>query len=417
MNARLIVAHPGTQHSSQAAIALQRAGLLERYVTSFYYRPDGALSTLVGLLPSRLASRVERELLRRRIAGLGDAPIQTAPALELAYVVSARLGLDAAGTPLLRWRNHRIDGKVAALVRRTRPAGLICYDTCGLQAFRACHDVGSTAILDQTIGHATAGGPLLAEEADRHPEFADTLPATVPAWLLEQTTAEARLADMVLAGSSYVKQTLTSIGVAEERIVVVPYGADVDRFTPAPRVVDGTFRILFVGAIGQRKGVKYLLEAVKRLDLPNAELVLAGGVLGSGDGLKAYQGHFRHVPNTPHGEIHRLFQQADVFVYPSLHEGSAVAIYEALAAGLPVITTPNAGSVVRHGHDGFIAPIRDVDALMEHLLYLYEHPGERAQMGRHARATAERFTWKAYHERLQGLAAQVIAGRAPGQWE
>ncbi len=86
---------------------------------------------------------------------------------------------------------------------------------------------------------------------------------------------------------------------------------------------------------------------------------------------KSMKGLFHHVPNVPYHQVHSVYRGADIFVYPSLHEGSALAIGEALASGLPVITTANAGSVVRDGEEGYIVPIRDVEALMDRILTLY----------------------------------------------
>ena len=97
------------------------------------------------------------------------------------------------------------------------------------------------------------------------------------------------------------------------------------------------------------------------------------------------------------------YADADLFVYPSLHEGSAFATYEALASGLPVIATPNTGSVVRDGTDGYLVPVRDVDALMAKIELLYRDAERRAAMGMAARQRAEEFTWGAYRERLAAL--------------
>jgi glycosyltransferase involved in cell wall biosynthesis len=106
------------------------------------------------------------------------------------------------------------------------------------------------------------------------------------------------------------------------------------------------------------------------------------------------------VPHVPFHEVHALFQDADAFVYPSLHEGSAFVTYEALASGLPVITTPNAGSVVRDGEEGYVVPIRDVDAIVDRVERLQRDPELRAAMSLAARRRALDFTWDAYRTRV-----------------
>ncbi len=94
------------------------------------------------------------------------------------------------------------------------------------------------------------------------------------------------------------------------------------------------------------------------------------------------------------------YQQSDIFVFPSIEEGSALVTYEALACGLPVVTTPNAGSVVRDGVEGFIVPIRDPDALAERMERLRTDVRLRREMGKAARRRAEEFPWERHGEQL-----------------
>lgn len=382
--------------------------MLQHYVTGFFYKTSGAIAGLIHLLPRKYASKLERQLLRRKKEGGDPKLIRTFPLPELIYVFSARLRFTRQWSErILRWRNRRFDKCVAKLVETTRPDAVVCYDSCAVNTFKACKRTGSIAILDQSVGHLASGIRILREEAELHPEFSDSLALNVPEWLVEQCMAEALAADRVLVASEYVRNTLIENGVSPLRIFIIPYGVDITRFVPVAKRDQTTFRVLFVGGIGQRKGIKYLLEAFSQLNLPNAELVLVGSLIEE-DGLKPYRDIFRHVPNVPYREVHSLFQSADIFVYPSLHEGSALAIYEALASGLPVITTPNSGSVVRDGIDGFIVPIRDIDALKEKIVLLYQSRELRLQMGRQARKRAESFTWQAYHQKLAALVQDFI---------
>ncbi|MCA3268574.1 MAG: glycosyltransferase family 4 protein, partial [Azospirillum sp.] len=147
-------------------------------------------------------------------------------------------------------------------------------------------------------------------------------------------------------------------------------------------------------------GIKYLLEAAKRAAIPGMELVCVGKLAGGEAAFAPYANVFRHVRHVPFHEVHALFQTADVFAYPSLHEGSAFASYEALASGLPVVCTPNTGSVVRDGVEGYLVAPRDVDALVDRLRALHRDPDLRARMATAARARAEEFTWAHYGARL-----------------
>jgi glycosyltransferase involved in cell wall biosynthesis len=110
-----------------------------------------------------------------------------------------------------------------------------------------------------------------------------------------------------------------------------------------------------------------------------------------------------HVPDPV-----SLYQQADVFAFPTIEEGSALVIYEALACGLPVITTPNAGSVVRDEIEGFLLPMRDVDGMAGRLERLRADAQLRHDMGNAARRRAEGFTWRAYGDNLAQLYQQLV---------
>lgn len=397
----VLVHHPGTNHLAYELVAgLQQGGYACDFHTGFFYKRDGALSRAVAVLPEGLRARVERELRRRAHAGVDSARVHLRPSPEIVHIAMGRFG--ATQDRLARvigWRNEILDRAVAKVVRRDKPRVVIGHDGSALHAGRAAHEVGAAAILNQVVGHVAAAHEIFREEAVRAPEFAETM-VTTPDWIVARHEAEIREADGILVPSDYVLDTLVARGASPERIHVLPYGVDIERFRPAPREADGTFRILFVGQLSQRKGIRYLLEAVQRLKLPNAELVVVGKMLGSESAFAPYRGVFRHVTHVPYHEVHRLFQTADIFVYPSLHEGSAFATYEALASGLPIVTTKNSGSVARDGQEGFVVPIRDVEALMDRIERLYRDPVLRATMARAARDRATEFTWAHYRARL-----------------
>jgi alpha-maltose-1-phosphate synthase len=397
----VLVHHPGTNHLAYELVAgLQEGGYACDFHSGFFYRRGGALARTIARLPEGPRTRIERELRRRAHGGVDPARVHLRPWPEIVHIAMGRFG--ATQDRLARvigWRNEILDRAVAKVVRRERPRVVIGHDGSALHAGRAAHEVGAAAILNQVVGHVAAAHDIFRDEAVRAPEFAETM-VTTPDWIVARHEAEIREADGILVPSDYVLDTLVARGAAPERIHVLPYGVDIRRFQPAPREDDGTFRILFVGQLSQRKGIRYLLEAVKRLNLPKVELVLVGKMIGSDEAFAPYRGVFRHVMHVPYHEVHRLFQTADIFVYPSLHEGSAFATYEALASGLPIVTTKNSGSAARDGKEGFIVPIRDIDALMDRIERLYRDKALRAAMAQAARQRASEFTWAHYRARL-----------------
>jgi hypothetical protein len=409
---RVLVHHPGSNHLAyQLVAALQSGGYDTRFETGFFYTPDGTAARLVKLLPGGLRARVERQLRRRSHPGVDPRHLVQRPLPELAYVALAHYGI--APERLARvvgWRNDVMDRAVARAVRRERPAAVIGHDGSALFAARAAKEVGAVAVLNQVVGHVKAALEMFAAEAEAAPEFAETMPS-LPENIVARHEAEIAEADHIVVPSDYVRDTLTSRGADARRISIIPYGVDIERFRPGPPRIGKPFRMLFVGTLSQRKGIRYLLEAVRRLNLPDAELVLVGRVVGSEAALAPYRDVFRHVTHVPFHEVHALYQDADVFVYPSLHEGSAFAVFEALASGLPVICTPNTGSVVRDGTDGFLVPVRDVETLMARIERLYREPDLRAAMAISARARAEDFTWAHYGDRINAMMDGLLASR------
>ncbi len=216
---------------------------------------------------------------------------------------------------------------------------------------------------------------------------------------------------MLVSPSPFVTRCLTAHGAAQKRIVEVPFGADTERFSPAERAPT-TFRLLYVASINYRKGTRYLLEAWRDLALPDAELVLAGTPDDAGRSiLRQYDGCYRAIGHVPWFELPELFRSASAFVLPSLAEGSALVTYMAMASGLPVIVTEDAGAVARDGVEGVVIPSRNVDALRGAILQLYERRANAAAMGAAGRRLIEqRYTWRHYHARIAALHTALVEG-------
>src|SRR5207249_3446554 len=165
----VIVAPPGPQHSFETALAVQEAGLLQRYITGFYYKPESALGRGIRLLPNPIRSNIERELYRRYKDNLDSDRVQTFPAAELLYMAASRLKpLRRFARDVIRWRNERFGGQVGHVVTQERPSALICYDGCAFRAFNKARSLGILCILDQSIAHIKTGLKLLHEEAEFH---------------------------------------------------------------------------------------------------------------------------------------------------------------------------------------------------------------------------------------------------------
>jgi glycosyltransferase involved in cell wall biosynthesis len=278
---------------------------------------------------------------------------------------------------------------------------------CAELAFRNMKNRGGICVLNYPLAHHDFARKLLMEEAEREPAFAETLNGQEwPRWLTERMDAEIALADRILVGSSFARDTFRAEGVPAEKLEVLPYGVDQSLFAPVcrgTREKERSFRLLFVGQIGQRKGIAYLLRAYERFRDPRTRLTLVGRIIGDGRALRPYRGLFEHIDHVPRSILASLYREADVLVFPTLLEGMPLVVLEAMASGLPVITTANGpDDLVRDGIDGFVVPIRDVEAIVDRLRHLRQEPDLRLAMGRNARERALQFTWDMYRQRAVG---------------
>jgi starch synthase len=308
-----------------------------------------------------------------------------------------------------RWLRNRTEvfskrvGKLAAKCADM----VIGTDTASFQTFRIARSAGVICVLDHSYAHINTCLRIEQEERLYDPIFSRTFDTYVVDPHNQQNSVdEINLADAIIVASSFAKESLIENGVDEKRIYVVPYGIDLRKFQAVTRQRENSTKhmnILFVGGIGQRKGIGYLLKTVHDLnDSLDITTTLVGSFRGDTSVYEKYRGDFIHLNQISRSQIPSVFQASDVFVFPSLIEGFALVILEAMASGLPVITTTNSGGggIIVDGVDGFIVPIRDVSAIKERLVYLYENPDKRMEMGLAARKKAELFSWDRYYQEI-----------------
>jgi glycosyltransferase involved in cell wall biosynthesis len=405
---RAVVVHSGGRDGYQLALALAGAGLLEKLVTDLYWSEDGAVTrALSRILPARLLS-----LLRRRnAAGLAQSQVKLCPAAGLAGLALDRLTRVpfAIRQRITRGSDAHL-GRVAGELAKRARTGLVSYSYYGYDAFRA---YGRAGMLFQVHPHPATMRRILREELELHPECAASLKQewelALPEEDFEHLTRETRMASHFLAASSFTRDSLVEHGVRSEAITVVPYGVDLQRFKPDPTRQpsrQGRLQLLFVGRINQRKGMKYLLEALRLLRTDSVELTICGRVLDDLTLFRPFASQVKIRPSVSAADLVRAYQSADLFLFPSIGEGFGHVLLEALASGLPILSTTHtaAPDLIQDGAQGFIVEPRRPDLLAERIEWALTHRNELAEMRSAARACAETFTW----ERFRRDAAQAV---------
>jgi len=205
---------------------------------------------------------------------------------------------------------------------------------------------------------------------------------------------------------------LVDNGIAPEKIEVIPYGVDLARFRPIKSPTARPFRFVFVGIITARKGVPLLFEAWKKLAPNEAELWLVGSASREAQAAIPHIKGLEIKNAVPQADVPGLMRQCDVFVLPSYFEGFGLVILEAMACGLPAITTTaTAGpDIISRDQDGWVIQPGDLDGLVETMRFCLENPDRVVEISIKARATAEKFSWDAYGDRWMEI-IEAVTGR------
>lgn len=264
-----------------------------------------------------------------------------------------------------------------------------------LHTFRAARKLGIRTVLN----HAT--GPVREWVRIMEPEYAriglrltDVCPYDDAYFVREDE--EYALTDWHCVASTVVRDQLIALGIDPKRIWLVPYGADSRVFhNGSSAIPDATFRIVFAGQVGVRKGLRTLLDALTLANRPDWEMEFYGVVLGEArHDLDQYRGA---TPLSFHGAVSQEtlaegFRTGSVLVLSSLEEGFGLVVPQALNCGLPAIVSDRVGGkdFVRHHTNGSIFPTGNAEALAAELTWWSEHP-QRVQ---------EKFGWSQPTEKL-----------------
>lgn len=408
---RVVVANLSAPEVTRLAAELASRGALAGYVRPYTNKHRGWERALER---APVLGRFYGRTLGRRLPpdGLPLDQIQEAGVMEdFALAMAGRLPVlsDLHRRRLIQGLSFRAERAVAERAARLAPQAdvvIASYGT-GVEAFRTIKRRGGRAILNYPIAHNDYQRRIYAEEAQLAPRFARALPNldASPREYAARLDEECHEADRILVGSSFVLRSFVAQGYDARRISVVPYGVDARRFSPRNGERRETFRVLFVGQIGQRKGVSYLFEAYEMFRRADTELHLVGSFVPGAEVYEPYRALFRHTPHVPQSELPEIYRNADVLVFPTLIEGMPLSVLEAMASGLPVIVTPQGTEeIVTDGVEGFIVPIRDARSIAARLEQLYADRALLEHMGQCARRRAEQHTWDRYAARAADIA-------------
>ncbi|MFA7665639.1 MAG: glycosyltransferase family 4 protein [Burkholderiaceae bacterium] len=381
---KVTVAMLGARRHYAVPRLLHEAGLLDRFFTDSYIGNKPWLETMLRSIPPRLSPRGVQRWLGRKDAVLPREKVWSSEALGL-WFVWARMRARTHSEKQVAFREaaRRFSSQILRAGLGHAPI-VWGFNGAALELFQAARAQNRMCVLEQTILPAELEFRLMREELGRWPGWQPELdiPKDDPL-TIERARREWELADCIVAGSDFVRGGLEECGVPATKIRVVPYGVDVERFSPAETresKPNEALRVLFVGQVGLRKGVPDLLHALAKLGRDRVQAKLAGRVALAREQMAPFSDVATFLGAVPRIQMSPLYRWADLFVLPSIVEGSAAASYEALLSGLPVIATPNTGSIIEDGVNGRIVPIRDAEALAD---AIGQYAADRDFLARH----------------------------------
>ena len=393
---KVLITHPGRQHSHQAALALDKAEML-----AGYWAGVPAMEEQIRRVPGFLRGRFSRY-----------APVALEPERSRWFPWTPALRrtgdslLPPAGAAWTDFAACRLfDRWAARSLAALRADAVIACEISAVATFGVARRRGMAAILDAPSIHHAAQDRL----------HGTTDPPALHRRIVRIKDEEIALADHILTVSELARQTYLDAGVPAGKAHAVPLGADLDLFSPSGERKSGPLTFLFAGATIRRKGFDLLLEAFDRVHVsqPGARLRIAGTRGDSGHLLdrRSRDGVVDLGPRTQ-SQLAEELRQADVLVLPSRNDSYGMVVAEALASGIPVLISAMVGAkdLVTEGSSGWIVPVEDVAALADRMAWCAGHPEAVRAMGPACRRAAEAATWPAYHRRLAALVRALVSG-------
>jgi glycosyltransferase involved in cell wall biosynthesis len=401
---KVVISTAGRFHLFALARELEKRACLERIYSGFIWRA------------------LARESVSRD-------KVTTFPWFRTPYMALGRLPV-APPRAFMRWfETMSCVGQDAYVARRLPDCDVfIGHDGAGLATGREAKRRGSIYVADTGTTHVSFRDATLRREFALY--GTDYKIDNEP--LRRRVVEEYEAADAIFVPSTFVKQTFVEQGVPAAKLYRVPYGVRAAHFHKVSQPAEDAFRVLFVGALSIRKGARYLFEAFRDFPHPRKELTVIGPVEDEVRPLMAALSdlNVRLLGVVPNCELKRFYSASHAFVLPSVEEGLAMVMAEAMACGCPVVASVNTGAadLFSHGREGFIVSARDSRAICDCLVRMADEPDLRKTM---SAAAIERVKsmqgWSVYGDayvnrletiigRRHGVDSTATLRRKPAPW-
>lgn len=357
------------------------------------------------------------EIRRRHFPEKIENKLYLHPLRECGRLLASRLGLGRSikhesGFFSLDAVYRSFDKSVSRRVQMGKVSAVYCYEDGALETFRAAKARGVFCIYDLPIAYWSTVRRLLLEEADRLPEWACTLDGLKDSQeKISRKESELELAELVLCPSQFVRDSIPIPLCQKKKVQIVSFGSPTLSKSALRSRATGPLKVLFAGSMTQRKGLGDLFTAFRLLDSKKFELHILGTPVAGMDFYVNQFPNFTHHSTRANSAVLELMSRCDVLVLPSIVEGRALVQQEAMACGLPVIATRNAGAedLLEDETAGFLVPIRSPESIARKLEMLECNRDLLESMSRMARVKAAAMQWDFYRSRIVECVAVAIS--------
>lgn len=404
---KVVVAHPGQQHSFKVASALKKNGDLLQFLTAVYDKPNNLSMKLAHKL---VKGSDAAKILKRKTESLTDSDVTVYYTfLSLAVIVLSR---SKATKQLSLWLDRRIADlfgkRVAKYAIKYGADAVICFsmneNTCF--DYLRKHAPGIIRIVDCANSPITYMKEIYEQDMAlfKHNELRLEVPKFWNESVLTKQLKGISYTQFFLAPSNFVKQGLVFSHAKSESINILHYGAN---FTPGnpQKVTPSEVRFIYVGQVTHRKGMHHLLKVFSRV--PEADLTVVGWYNVDSDIYIRYcnTGNIHFVGKVPHEQVENYLKSSNVFVFDSLTEGFSLACLEAMSCGLPIICSSNSGAndIVVDNVNGFTVNCFEEQAFENAVQYFLQNPQRIPEMSEHAIESAKKCQWENYAQQLNDI--------------
>lgn len=409
---KIIVAHPARQHSFQTATALEKNGMLYAYITTIYQKPKSFTNLISRFLPIH-----SREKAKSRYSS--NIPIDKVILFdELFSLICLFLSKIKVLKKLHKWLYLKMimqfGKKVARYAIINKVDAVIMYDETSVACFTILKE--KAPHIKRILDVSTVNRLYIKEIYTRdmmiynHTLFKKYFSFLWAEKYMTYCKNEIELTDYFIFPSQFVKNSYL---FSEPQILnyqIIPYGVDLNKFRIHSKSARDKLVFIFVGQISLYKGLHHLLSVISKMDKNQVELFLIGSIVNKELYIQYAECDNIHFEGfISHSKIESYYDCADVFVFPTLGEGFGLVVLEALANGLPVVCSQNAGGndAIIDNYNGFVFNPLDEEALRNNLQWFVDNKIKINKMRKNARDSAKLYSWDRYYKSISNYVKTI----------